>query len=243
MEKKVAVYETDVQFDFARRTGALFVYGNKFWSNIAYGAEARLPNIFALHEYASKNGWRILGSVDRHFYEDAELIRNKGGVFQDHCMNGTRGQLREAELEPQKDVYILRKEGPMMGVRVYTEAELTRFVENGHQLIFEKQSYDVDTNPNFKETMRLLFAKGLNAVVFNGFATDYCVKAAVLATAKYRDEFAKDVKLYVVTDAIEEVDVNFKGEVDDEFGNKALDEMVNAGAEKITTKDVLERRI
>ncbi|MBU0761350.1 MAG: isochorismatase family protein [Nanoarchaeota archaeon] len=240
---KTAVYETDVEHDFSLRTGALFVHGNKPWQREPYGAEAVLPNIFALHNYAVGQGWRITGSVDRHFYEDAELIRNKGGVFDDHCMNGTVGQLRLPELEPQKDIYIRAKDGPMMGIRRYTEEELSRYLDSGAQIIFEKQTYDVGTNPNFKPTLKLMLDRGLKKIIFNGFATDYCDKAVVLRTASYRDEFRKDLGIYVVTDAIEEVNIDFEGRIDSDFGKKALGEMVAAGAKLVTTRDVLEERI
>ena len=240
MKTDTAVYETDVEGDFALRTGALFVHANKPWSQKPYGAEERLPNIFAIHNHAVKKGWRVLGSGDRHFYEDAELIRNKGGVFNDHCMNGTWGQLRLAELEPQKDVYIRAKDGPMMGVRIYSEEELKRYAESDAQLIFEKQSYDVNTNPNYVPTLKLLIENGLKRIIFNGFATDYCVKAAVLATAKHGFRYNSNLRLYIVTDAIEEVDINFQGQVDPLFGRRALDEMAAAGAKLVTTKDVLD---
>ncbi len=240
MKRNIAVYETDVEEDFSRRTGALFVSGQKPWSNRPYGAEAVLPNIVAIHDHAVGNDWKVLGSVDRHFYEDAELIRNEGGVFDDHCMNGTNGQLRIKELEPQKDIYIRAKDGPMLGIRTYTEQEMNNFVDSDMQLIFEKQNYDVDTNPNFELAMKTLIDDGLKKIVFNGFATDYCDKAAVLAAAKYRDKFDADLQLYVVVDAIEAVNVNFQGEIDMNFGEKALDEMVNVGAHLVNTKNVLE---
>lgn len=243
MKTETAIYETDVQPDFCYRTGALFVHANKPWQMEPYGAEERLPNIFALHNFAVKNGWRVLGSVDRHFYEDAELIRNQGGVFQDHCMNGTQGQLRLKELEPQKDVYIRAKDGPLMGVRIYTENELKEYLKHDVHIIFEKQSYDVGTNPNFKEALKLLVKSGLKRMIFDGFGTDYCDLAAVLKTAKIRDELKAMLEIYVVTDAIEEVDIDFTGKIDPDFGKKALEQMVAVGAKLVTTKDVLEERV
>jgi len=246
MRQKIALYEIDIQYDFSLRDGALFVKANKPKRALPYGAEEKLPNIFALHEYAEKNGWMVLGSVDRHFYEDAELIRNKGGVFDDHCMNGTKGQLRLRELEPQKDIYIRNKDGPFLGVRNYTKEELGIYFEaakKGMQLIFEKQSYDVATNPNFEATIKLALDNDLKKIVVNGFATDYCVKAAVLAMANLRDKYQRDLELYVIKDAMEEVGIDFQGKVDPDFGKKALEEMVRAGAKLITTKDVLEGKI
>lgn len=244
---KTAIYETDVQYDFSVREGALFVYGNKPKTALPYGSEAMLPNIYKIHAKANEMNWLVLGSVDRHFYEDAELIRNKGGVFQDHCMNGTWGQLRLKELEPQKDIYIRAKDGPELGIKIYTQAELEKYLQtaekNKMHLIFEKQSYDVGTNPNFETAFKLLLDKGLEKIIVDGFATDYCDKAAVLKMADIRDKYKMPLQIYVVTDAIEGVNINFQGQVDNEFSNKALKEMQDRGAKLITTQEVLEERI
>ena len=240
---KIAIYETDVQYDFSYRQGALFVHANKPRSTKPYGAEEKLPNIIAIHNHALANSWKILGSGDRHFYEDAELIRNRGGVFEDHCMNGTFGQLRIKELEPQKDIYVRAKDGPLMGMRKYKKEEIEKYIDSETQLIFEKQSYNVDTNPNFKKTFKMLLEKGLEKIIVDGFATDYCVKAAVLTMAKYKTEYKPELKIYVATDAIEEVDINFEGKIDMESGKKALEEMANAGAILIKTKEVLRNKL
>jgi len=246
MVKKIALYETDIENDFSLRSGALFVRANKPKTHLPYGAEERLPNIFALHGHADANNWLMLGSVDRHFYEDVELIRNEGGIFEDHCMNGTKGQLRLPELEPQKDIYIRAKDGPFLGAKTYTEPELVAYLDaanKGMHLIFEKQSYDVGTNPNFVPTMKLAIKNGLRTVVGDGFATDYCDLAAFLKMADIRDKYCPELKLYIVTDAIEAVNIDFSGEVDMNFGKKALDQMVARGVQKVTTKDVLEDRL
>jgi nicotinamidase-related amidase len=237
VKEKIALYETDVQYDFMLRGGALFVNGQKERIVGPYGAEAIMPNVNRLHDYAVKNGWRVLGSVDRHFYEDAELLRNEGGVFDDHCMNGAIGQLRLDVLEPQKDVYVRSKDGPLTGIRTYNEEEVDMIVNSGAQIIFEKQSYDVSTNPNFREVTEQLLNGGLKKVVVDGVATDYCVKAAVHALQM------KGFQTYVVSDAIEEVNIDFDGNVDMDFGKKALEKMTEEGAKIVTTKDVLEGRI
>jgi nicotinamidase-related amidase len=246
MVKRIALYETDIQNDFSLRSGALFVRANKPKTHLPYGAEERLPNVFTLHGHADANNWLMLGSVDRHFYEDMELIRNAGGYFEDHCMNGTKGQLRLPELEPQKDIYIRSKDGPFLGVKVYTESEMNTYLdvaEKGMHLMFEKQSYDVGTNPNFEPMFKKAIDRGLRAVVGNGFATDYCDLAALLKMADIRDEYCPELKLYIVTDAIEAVNIDFTGKVDMDFGKKALDKMAARGVRLITTKDVLEGRL
>ncbi len=240
---EIAIYETDVQLDFVYRTGALFVHANKPWQMKPYGAEEILPNIIQIHNYAVSQGMMILGSVDRHFYEDAELVRNRDGVFDDHCMNGTAGQLRIAELEPQKDIYVRAKDGPLQALRAYSQTELGQFLKSGMQIIFEKQSYDVGTNPNFKEAFQLAVRNGLKKTINDGVATDYCDLAAVLRQLEYGRAINPAFEVYVVTDAIEEVNIDFTGKIDADFGKKALEKMVSAGVRLVTTKDVLEGRI
>jgi len=73
----------------------------------------------------------------------------------------------------------------------------------------------------------LEIAKVGEAVVY-GVATDFCVKAAVLGMQK------RGVQCYVVEDAI-------KG-VFPETTQKALEEMILAGAKFVTTKDILEEK-
>lgn len=243
MTEGVAIYETDVQYDFSFRDGKLFVYGFEDWNASTYGAESRLPNILSIHEKAKEKGWLITGSVDRHFYEDAELIRNKGGIFIDHCMNGTKGQLRWDRLEPQKDVYVRAKDGPQLGVRNCTDEELERYLESGVHVIFEKQNYDIGTNPNFNRALRMMLGKGVRKFVVNGFATDYCVEAALNRMVEFRDESGSDIKLYVVSDAICPVNIDFKGQKDMEFGKKALERLVSKGVKLVTTKQVLEGKL
>ena len=247
--KLIAVYETDVQNDFSLRSGALFVHGFEEKSSWKpYGAEARLPNILKMHNYSKgKENIILMGSVDKHFYEDAELIRNKGGAFEDHCMNGTPGQLRVDGLERQMDIYIQSNEGPGLPQRILNSKEIsdriTACLEKKHHLIFEKQAYDVGTNPNFAPVAAALIEKGLDAVVIDGFATDYCVKTAALrfkeAAETHGKTIGKNFSIYVVTDAIHEVNINFEGKIDKEFGRKALAELYAAGVKPIATEQVL----
>jgi nicotinamidase-related amidase len=91
---------------------------------------------------------------------------------------------------------------------------------------FEKQHYDVFTNPEFE---KYLENKKVGEAVVYGVATDICVRAAVLGMQK------KNVQCYVVEDAI-------KGIFPDKT-KEALEEMLNAGAKFVRTKDVLEGRI
>jgi len=107
-----------------------------------------------------------------------------------------------------------------VGQRKIKETELA------NTIIIEKQSYNVFTNPAAEILLRGLNVK--EAVVY-GVATDFCVKAAVLGMQ------AREIQCYVAVDAIKGV-----------FADKsqaALEEMVNAGAKLVTTKQILEAKL
>ncbi|MFH1308198.1 MAG: isochorismatase family cysteine hydrolase [archaeon] len=160
-------------------------------------AELIKPNLKLLTDYAIKNKIPILGSVDRHFgteeYKEKELeLARWKGPFPDHCMAGTYGQEKITETRTEQGIY------------------------------FEKQSYDIFTNPEFA---RFLKEKQVTKALVYGVATDYCVKAAVLGM------LARKIKCYVVEDAI-------KG-VFPESTNQSLEDMAQAGAIFVKTKNIL----
>jgi hypothetical protein len=88
---------------------------------------------------------------------------------------------------------------------------------------FEKQSYDVFTNPN---TDVFLKKAGVDKAVVYGVATDYCVKAAVLGMQE------RGIQCYVVEDAIMGVGK--------ETTEQAIKEMKEKGARFVMTRDVLD---
>jgi nicotinamidase-related amidase len=93
-------------------------------------------------------------------------------------------------------------------------------------IFFEKQSYDVTTNPYFDKVMDVV--KPDKAVVY-GVATDYCVRAAVKGLAKHAKE------IYVVTDAI-------KG-ISEQGVKETFEEWKTLGVKSVTTNDVLRGAI
>ncbi|HCC23415.1 TPA: hypothetical protein DF272_04555 [Candidatus Falkowbacteria bacterium] len=236
----VMVYQTDCQICFIDRNYELFVYGNKPLTFEPFGAEAAMQKVVRIHDFAVARQLLIGGSVDLHFEEDVELKRNKG-AFIDHAMNGTVGQLRHHGLNPQRDIYVRAKDGPLMGVRRYTATEMDRIINSGRQIIFEKQTYDVsESNPNFEPILRKLYMHGLRRIVVVGFATDYCVLAAVRAMIKIRDTGCPELEIFVVEDAIEAVNVNFEGQLDNEFGAKAIAWMNDCGVQFVMTEYVID---
>ncbi|MDO8741030.1 MAG: isochorismatase family protein [Candidatus Woesearchaeota archaeon] len=247
-------YDVDTQNDFMNKNGALYVPD----------AELIKPNLAKLTCFAKEKNILIAGSVDRHFGTEEYKCREGelqrwGGPFPDHCMNGSKGELKI--YDTALHVYPTRSGGPVTdrdfdaGRYIAHERETSSIKEklrwannimdvNGNLILlyrdpkkenlpvyFEKQNYDVFTNPAADYFFqRLLKARRFDkeAVVY-GVATDYCVKAAVLGMQQ------RGVQCYVVEDAI-------KG-VDPKTTEAAIEEMKKAGAKFINTKKVLEEII
>jgi nicotinamidase/pyrazinamidase len=232
-------YDVDTQNDFMNKDGALYVPG----------AEEIKPNLKLLTDYARKNQVPVVGSVDKHFGTEEYKAREGelklwGGPFPNHCMNDTLGQRKIDETIMPADMSF--QGAPENGDNgIYLENTLVKedriniaralvaitgrvwprcLVKTG--LYFEKQSYDVFTNPNLKIFLEMADVR--EAVIY-GVATDFCVKAAVLGMQK------QNIQCYVVEDAV-------RGVFPDKT-KQALEEMARAGAKFVTTKDVLEGRL
>ena len=181
------------------------------------GAKDIRPNLKALTNNAVSEEILILATADCHYGHEPELKIN-GGLFPNHCMMGTPGasNIPETCIED--------------GLVVPTDCRYDGSRKKG-KLTFQKQCPDVfdQKSGGNKEFAKFLERTGNITAVVYGVATDYCVKAAVLGLLK-----AKGVKeVYLVTDAIASVDME-PGD-----GQKALDEMMAAGAIDCNTSQVL----
>lgn len=177
MKGRTVFWDVDTQYDFMDACGALYVPD----------AETIKPYLKKLTEGARQHGIRIMGSVDAHTKMDAEMQAN-GGPFPYHCLIGTSGQLKIPETRPECPAYVQNKE--------YSGLELRMFLEHAGELIFEKQHYNVFTNPNVSKILRW---SQPNRVVVYGVAMDYCVKAAALGLRR------SGLEVYLVEDAIRAV--------------------------------------
>ncbi|MBU3912918.1 MAG: cysteine hydrolase [Nanoarchaeota archaeon] len=135
----------------------------------------------------------------------------------------------EASEEEIKDMFILQTTGIDnqeigMMVEEVKRVKIPGYLQRG--VYFEKQTYNVFDNPNTGEFIK---RAGIDEAVVYGVATDFCVRAGTLELQN------RGVQCYVIEDAV-------KGVFPDTT-QKALEEMVAAGAKLITTKDVLEGRI
>jgi len=225
-------FDVDTEKDFMNETGALYVPG----------AELIKPNLKSLTSDAEKQKIPILGSIDVHFgtpeyaHREGEL-QIHGGPFDYHTMHGTKGA------EKIKETMILYSDCwpdvPAQDTGIYVPHRLdntvnrNKLITNASQILnpldhrqgifFEKQSYDVFTNPSLEVFLDIL---GVTEAVVYGVATDYCVKAAVLGMQK------RGIQCYVVDDAI--------AGVGPETTKSALEEMAEAGAKFVKTEEVIK---
>jgi len=198
---KVVFFDVDTQNDFMKSSGALPVPN----------AGDIVSNLGRLTNLANRMKIKILGSVDRHFNNDKELMRN-GGPFPDHCMDGSEGQ--------KKICCTLLDDVIFIENRNYSDEDLKKALEH-KQIIVEKQTYDATSNPNLLKILKMM---DVNEVIVYGVATDYCVKSVVMSLLK------NNFKVKVVRDAIKAVN--------EKTGENAVKEMKEAGVEFITTEGV-----
>ncbi|MGC9968947.1 MAG: isochorismatase family protein [Bryobacteraceae bacterium] len=166
---KTVFFDIDTQIDFLFPAGALYVPG----------AERLLPALAELNRYAAEHSIPVVSDMDAHAENDPE--------FKDwpaHCVAGTLGQRKPAELLLERRVVIPSAPGDYP-------------IEGAQQIIVEKQTLDVFTNPNVAGLLEKLSA---DRYVVYGVVTEYCVYYAVTGLLKT----GKPVEL--VTDAIQEID-------------------------------------
>jgi nicotinamidase/pyrazinamidase len=215
---KTIFYEVDVQYDFMFKEGALYVPG----------AEELISKLIEITGYAKDKSYPIVGSVDRHFgteqykHREGELQR-WGGPFPDHCMEGRGGKNRVlANRAFANDAKYKVNLTHLHYLDDFVEPLFTHCDKQGsYTLFFEKQSYDVFTNPALEQFLKVT---GVERAIVYGVATDYCVKAAAIGMAK------RGIEVYVLTDAIKAVSP--------ETEKQALEEMKTAGVKFAEFKDL-----
>lgn len=195
MTLPLAFFDVDTQLDFMDPAGKLYVPH----------AEKIIPRLVQLMSRARAQKIPVLSSADAHAPDDPEFK-----IWPPHCVRGTRGQQRIQETSLPGALTIPMHSGP--------------FVPPGKwppQVIIEKDVYETSANPNFDA---ILEALGPRRYIVFGVATEYCVRADVLALRE------RDKPVALVVDAIKAIT--------EEGGRKALEEMSAAGAEFATTADV-----
>jgi nicotinamidase/pyrazinamidase len=197
MMKNLFFLDVDTQRDFMLPNGALYVPG----------ADRILPKLRRLFDFARKNEISILSSADAHVADDPEFKQ-----FPPHCVQGTEGQRKVDEtLLPR----------PLIFQQQPVDRNLPEAVRRHQQLIVEKQSLDLFSNPIAERLTRVLPPR---AIVF-GVATEYCVKMACLGLRRL------GVQTVLVTDAVRALAPKTEKE--------AVEEMRRAGVEFILLEALL----
>jgi nicotinamidase/pyrazinamidase len=195
--KNIFFLDVDTQRDFMLSSGALYVRG----------AEKIIPKLRRLFDFARKNEISILSSMDAHIEADPEFQQ-----FPPHCIQGTEGQRKIDETALPR---------PLIFQNKAVDRNLLEAVRKHPQIILEKQSLDLFSNPM---TELLLRALPPRAIVF-GVATEHCVRLACLGLRRQK------IQTVLITDAIRAIAPKSEKE--------ALEEMRNAGVEFITLETLM----
>jgi nicotinamidase/pyrazinamidase len=170
MSEPLVFFDVDTQVDFMRPSGSLYIQG----------AQAIVPNLKKLVDFARQHRIPLLSSADAHSPDDPSFAQ-----WPPHCVMGTPGQFRIPETSFPSSIVIANRPG--------------RFDPPGEwagQFIIEKQEYDATTNVNFDDIIKSL---GPRRYVVFGVATDYCVRGTALGLRK------RQMPVDLVTDAIKEI--------------------------------------
>ncbi len=194
--KNLFFLDVDTQRDFMLPSGALYVPG----------AERIVSKLRKLFDFARKNDISILSSMDAHVSEDPEFRQ-----FPPHCVLGTEGQRKIEETTLPRPLLLQNK---------LVDRNLIEALRKHQQIILEKQSLDLFSNPMAERLVRALPPR---AIVF-GVATEYCVRIACLGLRH------RKVQTVLVTDAIRAIAPKAEKE--------ALEEMRLAGVEFIALESL-----
>ena len=152
---KRVLWDVDTQVDFVRADGKLAVPD----------AEAAVPAMARLVEWARAEGIPHVASADDHELTDAEISQTPdySHTYPPHCLRGTRGAERIPETAQLDPVPLALTEVPEHWLR-------------GREFLLLKKHFDVFTNPN---TEPLLARLDPDEVVLFGVASDVCDDAAI----------------------------------------------------------------
>ncbi len=180
----VIFWDVDTQVDFMRSDGKLYVPG----------AEAIIPNLKRLTDYAHTHGIRIVASADDHVPGHRELSDQPDfrETFPLHCMRGTPGQRKIPETK-LADPLVIEPE------REDAARLAGRIAAHQGDILLNKHWFDVFTNANVETVIGALKPR---TVVLYGVATDVCNKYAIEGLLSHHPE----LRLFAVKDAMKAID-------------------------------------
>ncbi len=206
---RLLFWDVDTQYDFISPDGKLHVPR----------AEAIVPRLAALTDYARANGIRIVASAEEHLPGDAEFSDQPDfeTTWPPHCVRGTPGQQKIPETT-LRDALAIGFERQ--------EPEVLRLGLSRHSgdLLILKRHFDVFSNPNTDTVVR---AFDPEAVVVYGLPLEICVRHVVEGWLARRPH----ARLFVVTDAVKAVRY--------ELGEHALRDWGDAGVRLVKAEEIV----
>ncbi len=206
----VIFWDVDTQYDFMRADGKLYVPD----------AEAIIPNLKKLNEYAHRKRIRVIASADDHVPGHRELSASPDfkQTFPEHCMRGTKGQAKIPETRLADPLVIEpgREDAVALAERVRAHKG---------DILFNKHWFDVFTNENVETVLGVLKPR---AVALYGVAQDVCNKYAIEGLVSRHPE----IRLHAVSDAMKPIDRD--------VAQHLLKQWAEAGVRIVETTDIVE---
>ncbi len=196
MPSSLLFWDVDTQFDFMHPAGKLYVPG----------AETIISNLQHLTAFAAQHAIPIVASTDAHLETDPEFSQ-----YPLHCLAGTPGQKKvEGTLFPHHFI--------IPNLKIDLPGDLGCYPE----IILEKQTVDVFTNPNTDSVLNLL---GDREIILYGVVTEICVDRTA------RGLILRDHLVHLVEDAIRHIDSH--------LGYATIQYVRQHGGRLLTTSEVL----
>jgi nicotinamidase/pyrazinamidase len=207
---RLLFWDIDTQYDFMMPDGKLYVPR----------AEAIVPRLKALTDFAHAKGIRIIASAEDHVAGHLELSATPDFVttYPDHCMRGTPGQRKIPETALRDALLI--EPGPQD-----PEALASKIAGHRGDILFHKNWFDVFTNANVDTVLRVLDPQ---VIILYGVALDICAKCAIEGLLLHRPQ----TKLYFVTDAAKAIRY--------ELGEQLLRDWGDEGVRLVKTAEIVE---
>jgi nicotinamidase/pyrazinamidase len=191
-------WDVDTQVDFMEPGGKLYVPG----------AEKLVGNVQRLNAWAKSHGVQVLSSMDAHLPTDSEFKD-----YPPHCLAGTGGQKKVAGTILSKPFVVPNRE-------VALPDDLSSF----DQIIVEKQTTDVFTNPNIEPLVQKV-ANGKEIVLY-GVVTEICVDKAAHGLIE------RGHRVHIISDAIQHLDPA--------AAQNTIKDILRNGGRVLTTDEVVE---
>jgi len=207
---RLIFWDVDTQHDFLLPDGKLYVPR----------AEAIIPRLKALTDFAHIHGIRIVASAESHEARDGELSATPDYVhtYPPHCMAGTPGQRKLPETALRESLVIEPEPRDPVALSAVIR-------EHRGDILLLKRRFDVFTNANVDTVLRVLDPE---VIALYGVALDVCNKYAIEGLLVHRPY----TKIYVVTDATKAIRY--------EVGEHLLRDWGDEGVRLVRTAEIVE---